>query len=375
MAMIAPLDIVILGLSLRSSWGNGHATTYRALVRALRGRGHRVLFLECDVPWYAAHEDADPDLIDCIGLYRSPQELADDHAEDVAHADLVIVGSYVPDGAAIGAWVQTTARNLTAFYDIDTPVTLARLASGDCPYLDTQLIPRYDFYLSFTGGPTLDVLRVQYGAHALPFYCAVDASRYAPQDVPLSIDLGYMGTYSDDRQPALEELLLRPARAWSGGRFAVVGAQYPPTTVWPHNVEHVEHLGPGKHRRFYNQQRYTLNLTRADMVAAGYSPSVRLFEAAACGTPIISDNWPGLDSLFVPGREILIARDRLDVLSWLRELPEECRREIGAAGRQRVLAEHTAEHRVEALERYVDRIAPRGYAVRSSRSTFHGQPA
>ena len=373
--MNTALDIVILGLSLRSSWGNGHATTYRALVRALRSRGHRVLFLERDTPWYAEHQDAEADLADCIALYRSPGELAEDHAEAVAHADLVIVGSYVPDGATIGAWVQTTARNLTAFYDIDTPVTLARLASGNCSYLDAQLIPRYDLYLSFTGGPTLALLRDQYGAHPLSFYCAVDPLRYAPLEVETRYDLGYLGTYSRDRQGGLDELLLRPAHTLRDGRFAVVGAQYPAEIAWPDNVEHMEHLGPGEHRRFYNQQRYTLNLTRADMIEAGWSPSVRLFEAAACGTPIISDAWPGLDSLFAPDREILIARDGGDVLRWLRELPEACRREIGAAGRRRVLAEHTAEHRVEALERYIDRIAPRGFSVRSSRSMLHGQPA
>lgn len=373
--MSAALDIVILGLSLRSAWGNGHATTYRALVRALRRRGHRVLFLERDTPWYTQHADAEADLAAGIALYRSPQELAEDHADAVAHADLVIVGSYVPDGAAIGAWVQTTARNLTAFYDIDTPVTLAHLARGRCPYLDAQLIPRYDLYLSFTGGPTLDVLRSQYGAHALPFYCAVDPLHYAPLDVAKRFELGYLGTYSPDRQPALDELLLESASLLCEGRFAVVGAQYPDAIVWPDNVERIEHLGPGEHRRFYNQQRYTLNLTRADMIEAGWSPSVRLFEAAACGTPIISDAWPGLDSLFVPDREILVAHDRGDVLRWLRELPEDCRREIGAAARRRVLAEHTAAHRVETLERYIDRIAPRGYSVRSSRSEIHGQPA
>ena len=373
--MNVTLDIVVLGLSLRSSWGNSHATTYRALVRALHRRGHRVLFLERDAPSYAQHQDAEADLAGCIKLYRSPQELAEDHTEAVAHADLVIVGSYVPDGIAIGGWVQTTVRNLTAFYDIDTPVTLAQLACGRCAYLDAQLIPRYDLYLSFTGGPTLDLLREQYGAHAQPFYCAVDPLRYAPIDVATRFELGYLGTYSLDRQAALGELLLQPATILHESHFAVIGAQYPTTVAWPGNVEHVEHLGPGEQRRFYNQQRYTLNLTRVDMIEAGWSPSVRLFEAAACGTPIISDDWPGLDSLFVPDREILIARDHRDVVRWLRELPEDCRREIGAAGRRRVLAEHTADHRVEALERYVDRIAPHGFSVRASASESHGQPA
>ncbi len=357
--MSESLDIVILGLSMRSSWGNGHATTYRALVRALRRRGHRVSFLERDVHWYAENEDAPGDLESCIELYGSVAQLREQHADDVAHADLVIVGSYVPDGIEIGEWVQHVARGTTAFYDIDTPVTLAKLERCKCDYLHPRLIAGYDLYLSFTGGPLLDTLRQRYGAHALPFYCAVDAERYAPAHVAPQYDLGYMGTYSADRQPALQSLLIEPAREWHAGRFAVAGPQYPKDIDWPGNVRRIEHLGPDEHPRFYNAQRFTLNVTRADMVQAGYSPSVRLFEAAACGTPIISDAWPGLETIFEPGREILVAHDARQVLYWLRDMPSRRRYAIGAAARARVLAEHTADHRAQTLTRYLDRVAQR----------------
>lgn len=356
-----PLDIVILGLAMRSSWGNGHATTYRGLVRALRERGHRVLFLERDVPWYADNQDADADIAGGIAVYADMDELADQYADDVSNADVVMVGSYVPDGVAVGNWVQATATNVTAFYDIDTPVTLAQLAAQRCDYIDARSMSRYDLYLSFTGGPTLGYLAKKYGAHALPFYCAVDPTRYFPQSTHVDFDLGYMGTYSDDRQPTLERLLLDPARSWNDGRFVVAGAQFPASVEWPKNVEHIEHVGPAQHRAFYNAQRFTLNVTRADMIRAGWSPSVRLFEAAACGVPIISDAWPGLDELFEPDTEILIARDATDVLHWLRDTPEEQRCAIGEAARRRVLAEHTAAHRAQTLERYIAHIAPRGH--------------
>ncbi|HJU26113.1 MAG TPA: glycosyltransferase [Rhodanobacteraceae bacterium] len=365
--MTSALEIVILGLSMRSSWGNGHATTYRALTRALRKRGHQVRFLERDVQWYADNEDAPGDLEACIELYGSVEQLRDERANDIAQADLVVVGSYVPDGIEIGEWVQRSARGTVAFYDIDTPVTLAKLEAGRCDYLHPRLIAGYDLYLSFTGGPVLDTLRVRYGAHAVPFYCAVDPERYAPTPMPPRYDLGYMGTYSADRQPALESLLIGPARDWPAGRFIVAGPQYPRGIEWPDNVHRVEHLGPDEHPEFYNAQRFTLNVTRADMVAAGWSPSVRLFEAAACGTPIISDAWPGLDTLFEPGREILIAREARQVLYWLRDMPSKRRRAIGAAARARVLAGHTAAHRAQALERYLDRVARRSTAARSRR--------
>jgi spore maturation protein CgeB len=161
-----------------------------------------------------------------------------------------------------------------------------------------------------------------------------------------------MGTYSDDRQPGLSRFLMEPARRWREGRFTVAGPQYPAEIQWPDNVYRIEHLPPASHRGFYAAQRFTLNLTRTDMIAAGFSPSVRLFEAAACGTAIISDWWEGLESFFESGREILIARTPDEVLGWLRDLPDEERVSIGTTARSRILAEHTAAHRAAELETY-----------------------
>lgn len=353
-------DMVILGLSITSSWGNGHATTYRGLVRALVANGHHVLFLERDVPWYASQRDLPRPPYGHTALYSSFEELRERFTPAVQHADVVMVGSYVPEGIAIGTWVTQIASGITAFYDIDTPVTLAKLYHGSCEYLCAQLIPRYDLYLSFTGGRTLERLEREYGAPmARPLYCAVDPSLYYPEVHTLSYDLGYMGTYSADRQAPLEELLLEPARSWPQGRFVVVGPQYPPTIQWPSNVERREHLSPEAHRHFYNNQRFTLNLTRAAMRQAGYSPSVRLFEAAACGTPIISDAWEGLETFFTPGQELLISRAPHETLQFLRDIREEERRSLGERARTRVLTAHTAAHRAETLQDYVLEVWPR----------------
>ncbi|MDT0632608.1 glycosyltransferase [Rubrivirga sp. S365] len=353
--MPPPLDIVVLGLSITSSWGNGHATTYRALVRALDAAGHRVLFLERDKPWYADNRDLPAPPYGTTRLYDSLDELKDEHADAVRRADLVVVGSYVPDGVAVGDWAQATAGGAVAFYDIDTPVTLAKLGRGDTEYLAPRQIPGYDLYLSFTGGPTLDRLEREFGSPAArPLYCSVDPEAYAPDPAaPPTHDLGYMGTYSDDRQPGLERLLLHPARQWRAGRFVVAGPGYPDDVAWPDNVDRVDHLPPAEHRAFYTSQRWTLNLTRADMVAAGYAPSVRLFEAAACATPVVSDWWEGLDSFFVPGEEIVIARSSEEALSALQDTPDDERRRIGERARARVLAAHTAAHRAEELVGYV----------------------
>jgi spore maturation protein CgeB len=347
------LDIVIFGLSITSSWGNGHATTYRALAKALAERGHRITFLERDMPWYREHRDLRKAPFCRVELYRDLKDVPRRFYDLICDADLVIIGSFVPNGSILADWITSNARGITAFYDIDTPVTLSQLEGGQIDYINASLIPRFDLYLSFTGGPTLDLIESLYGSpRARPLYCAVDPAVHAPVDMPPTWHLGYLGTYSEDRQRSLERLLIEPARSMPDERFVVGGAQYPDIIQWPANVERVEHLPPREHAGFYCGQRYTLNLTRADMAAAGFSPSVRLFEAASCGVPIITDPWPGLDTFFEPGKEILVASDPDRVVEFVKELPDEARRTIAAAARSRVLRNHTAEHRAKELEDY-----------------------
>ena len=343
------MRIVVLGLSITSSWGNGHATNYRALLKTLEARGHDVLFLERDTPWYAATRDLPDPAWGRTALYGSLEQLRDEHADDVAGAELVVVGSYVPDGVEVANWVLGRARGVVAFYDIDTPVTLAALERDECEYLVPDLVPRFDLYLSFTGGPTLTRLERELGARrAVAFHCFVDPEAYRPRTVEDRWAVGYLGTYGADRQPALERLLLDPARERPDLRFVVAGPEYPEELDWPENVERIDHLPPSEHPAFYAAQRLTVNVTRADMRRAGWSPSVRLFEAAACAVPVVSDWWPGLDEFFAPDREILVEETvaRLD-------LSEEELRAVGERARRRVLAEHTAEHRVDELERLV----------------------
>ena len=348
------MKLVVLGLSLSSSWGNGHATTFRALLKAFAARGHEVLFLERDVPWYASQRDLEDPAWCRLAFYRDLDELKRWTGE-IARAEAVVVGSYVPDGVAVGKFVQRTATGAVAFYDIDTPVTLAKLARGDFEYLSPDLVPGYDCYLSFTGGPTLRYLEEHYASPAArALYCSVDADAYRPTGAAKRWDLSYLGTYSDDRQPTLTRLLVEAARRAPERRFVVAGPQYPGTIDWPVNVERIDHLPPADHAAFYSASHWTLNVTRADMIARGWSPSVRLFEAAACGAPILSDRWAGLDTLFAPGGEIVLADTADDVLAALGRTDAGA---IGTAGRARVLAEHTARHRAAELETHLAEAA------------------
>lgn len=351
------MNITILGLSITSSWGNGHATTFRGLVRELAKAGHKITFLERDVPWYASQRDlAQPPYCETI-LYKSLDELRHDHASAIKNADLVIVGSYVPQGIEAGELVLEMAEGIKAFYDIDTPVTLAALERGDCEYLAKEQIARYDLYLSFTGGPTLDRLEKVYGSPmARPLYCSFDPEMYFPEDREKKWDLGYLGTYSADRQPPLENLLIQPAQKLKWGKFVVAGPQYPAEIEWPQSVERIEHIPPSRHREFYNSQCFTLNITRADMIQAGYAPSVRLFEAAACCVPIISDYWDGLDHFFSFKDEILIARTAEDTVRYLKNTSEAERRRIGENARKKVLTNHTARHRALELVGYAKEL-------------------
>jgi spore maturation protein CgeB len=352
------LKIVVFGLSITSSWGNGHATTYRALIRALHARGHRVLFFEKEAEWYASNRDLpEPDFCE-LKLYDRWADVRPVVRRELADADVAMVGSYFPDGiAAIDEMLHSKAA-VRAFYDIDTPVTLAALRErGACEYVRADQLPALDVYFSFTGGPTLGELENRFGVcRAAPLYCSFDPERYRayPRSLRFACAMSYMGTYAADRQAKLEDFLFCTARALPEEKFIVAGPQYPRDVRWPDNVRHIAHLNPRWHPHLYSSSRLTLNVTRRDMVAAGYSPSVRLFEAAACGAAIVSDNWPGLGSFFEPGREILLPGSTEDVIRYVRELDEHQLRSIGRAAQERVLASHTSRQRAIEFEREVE---------------------
>jgi len=358
------LRIVIFGLSITSSWGNGHATTFRALVRALHARGHRVVFFERDAEWYANNRDLpNPEFCE-LRLYAAWEDVRTEATRELNACDVALVGSYFPDGVAAIDCMLASNTPVKAFYDIDTPITISHLReSGETSYLRKDQIPGFDLYFSFTGGPMLREIEQIFGAHrAVPLYCSFDPREYRqyPVNKRFACDLSYMGTYAPDRQPKLEELLCEPARRVPEARFLVAGPQYPKVLRWPRNVRRIVHLNPRWHGRFYSSSRLTLNITRRDMVVAGYSPSVRLFEAAACAATLVSDHWPGLDHFFEPGREILLPTSADDVVRYLRDLSDEELRSIGRRAQERVLAAHTSSHRAAEFERAVEAAHHRG---------------
>jgi spore maturation protein CgeB len=349
----SPVNIVIFGLTISSAWGNGHATLWRALCRALGERGHRVVFFERDVPYYAAHRDCiDPAGCD-LRLYSGWSAVRTDAANAIGEADVVIVTSYCPDGREASIEALDSSRALRVFYDLDTPVTLERLRRGErVPYIPDEGLGGFDLVLSYTGGRALDELRTRLGARRVaPLYGSVDPTAHRPVlgSDALRADLSYMGTYAADRQDRLQQLFIEPARRRPDRKFLIGGSQYPADFPWARNIYYVEHLAPPAHPQFYSSSAFTLNVTRGAMAEMGYCPSGRLFEAAACRTPIVTDWWEGIDTFFEPGREILVARSTDEVLDAM-ELAPDARDRIAAAACERALAQHTASSRARELE-------------------------
>ena len=355
------MKFTVFGLTISSSWGNGHATPYRAIVRALARMGHRVTFYEKDVHYYAAHRDLSSwDACELV-LYPDWKAVRTMALAEAAASDVVIHGSYCPEGARIIDEVLALRDPLKVFYDLDTPVTLENLSLNDVDYLQRNQVPAFDLYLSFTGGRTLEVLTEVWKARRVgALYGCVDPEVHSrvwsrPQ---FRCDLSYMGTYAADRQQKLERMFMWPAERMPESTFTLAGSLYPWQWEWPTNVKRFEHIAPGEHPAFYSSSRVTLNITRAGMAVYGYCPSGRLFEAAACGTPVVSDWFEGLDAFFTPGREIVVAHTEQDVVDILSASDSELER-IAHQAHQRTLEEHTGEVRARQLIEYCETASGR----------------
>lgn len=346
------MKLVFFGLTISSSWGNGHATLLRALFRQLIARGHEVVFFERDVPYYAAHRDLHELPGGKLIFYSTWDDIVSRAQLELSDADAAIVTSYCPDGIAASelVWSSSTLR---VFYDMDTPVTLFRLHAGESlTYVDQRGLGDYDLVLSFTGGGALTALEEELGARKVaPLYGSVDPDLYqrvAPNDYYRSA-FSYLGTYAADRQAALERLFIEPARRAPNERFLIGGAQYPEHFPWSSNIYFVQHLPPSEHPAFFSSSRLTLNVTRETMATMGWCPSGRLFEASACGCPIVSDTWAGLDDFFTPGEEILIAETTDDALNAL-SLGDGELAKIATAARERTLTDHSSARRAQEFE-------------------------
>ncbi len=358
------MKIVIFGLTISSSWGNGHATLWRGLCKHLIRMGHDVVFYERDVPYYAGTRD----LLEIPGgrleLYESWDSIRLRAREDTVDADAIFVTSYCPDSLAATALSLDHGRGLHVFYDLDTPVTLSRLRAHEAvPYIGPRGLNDFDLVLSFTGGPRVfEEFRRRFGARRIEaVYGHVDPEIHHPVAIQSHYQshLSYLGTYSEDRQQTLESLFVEPARRRRDLRFLIGGAQYPCDFPWSPNIYFVRHLPPSEHAAFFASSRMTLNVTRRAMADMGWCPSGRLFEAAACGAPLLTDVWDGIGDFFEPGKEIVLARDESDALAAL-DIGDDQLLRIARLARERVLEQHSSARRAEQLVRLLEGAHSRG---------------
>lgn len=355
------MHFMIFGLTVSSSWGNGHATLWRGLLKAMSRRGHTVTFFERNVPYYSDTRDGwfPPHGIN-LRIFDSLEAVRSEIVRDLVDADVALLTSYCIDGPALAELICESPAAVRVFYDLDTPVTLDSLGSGEpAAYLPADGLSGFDVVLSYTGGRALSELRSRLGARAaVPLYGWVDPETHSPvtPQADFRSALSYLGTYAIDRQAALEELFVCPARQRPADRFFIGGAQYPPDFPWSSNIFFVRHMPPALHPAFFCSSRATLNVTRRTMANYGFCPSGRLFEAAACGVPLLSDRWEGLDFFFLPGSEIFTVASSRDVLDTL-SLSDAELRHAAEAARARTLAQYTAEHRVIELEDICQRAA------------------
>jgi spore maturation protein CgeB len=225
------------------------------------------------------------------------------------------------------------------------------MQNGGVDYLRADLISQFDLYLSFTGGNILRTLEQSFGARcALPLYGCVDPDYYVrvAREGRFACDLSFMGTYAPDRADCVRDLFLAASGRLPDQTFLLAGSMYPTEWAWPAGVKRVDHVAPSDHPALYSSSRATLNLTRSEMAQSGYCPSGRFFEASACGTPLLTDEWDGLESFFDSGQELLVVRSADDVVRAL-QLPSADLLRVAARARERTLDEHTGHHRARQL--------------------------
>ncbi len=354
------LDLVIIGRSILSSYSNPAADLYRGLINELAHHGHRTTFLEPYDFAGIAHRDMLRSPYCEVWTYGDIDTLFEEYLPAIQSADVVMLGTGLAETNRIADWICQEARGLTIYYDTDLGQTAANLADGctHCNSLSRESIRSFHLYLSTTGGGALEALAAEYEIRcARPLYESIDPFSYYRMDMDKTYDLGFMGNFRRDRRELLDALLLGPARTTPNRQFVLAGDNYPRSLKWPQNLTYLEHLPGTNHVDFYNRQSCNLILGRTDRKLLGYTPSRQLLAAAACGVPILTQDWSGLDSFFADKQDVFCVEDERDVLDILYGTDDSVRRKVGNAARQRVLAEHTTAQRAQQLLSYWDEVA------------------
>ena len=353
------MNIAFFGSSLVSAYWNGAATYYRGVIRALNRLGHEITFYEPDAYDRQKHRDIpDPDWARVV-VYPASEDGVLRALEQARGADLLVktsgVGVY--DELLESAVLQVKhPKTLVCFWDVDAPVTLERV-NGDQTDSFRQLIPRYDLILTYGGGEAVVRAYKALGAKTcVPVYNALDPDTHhaVSPDARFVCDLALLANRLPDREARVEEFFFDVAHGLPNHRFILGGSGWADKAM-PSNVNYVGHIYTRDHNAFNCSARTVLNVNRDSMASYGFSPPTRIFEAAGAASCLITDSWEGIDTFLEPDREVLVAKSGDDVIRHLRTLGLTRAKQIGAAARQRVLTEHTYQHRAQQLQQLLDR--------------------
>jgi spore maturation protein CgeB len=352
--MSARVRVAMFGSSLVSAYWNGAATYYRGILQALHERGFEIDFYEPDAYRRQEHRDiADPPYAS-VNIYRATPDGAAQALERARHADILIKASGIgAQDEFLESAVPAAARahTLSVFWDVDAPATLERMR-GDPGDPFRQSLRAFDLVLTYGGGqPVIDEY-VGFGARrCVPIYNALDPATHHPvaRDQRFAGDLGFLGNRLPDREARVREFFLGPASRMSQCRFVLGGSGWEQGIELPGNLSYVGHVYTRDHNAFNCSPRAVLNINRDSMVATGFSPPTRVFEAAGAGACLLCDAWEGIEQFLEPDREVLCVRSGAEVEATLAGLSEPRARSIGEAARRRVLSEHTYAHRAVTL--------------------------
>lgn len=349
------LNIAFFGSSIISAYWNGAATYYRGIVKNLHKMGHKVTFFEPDILERQKNRDIEnPEWCEVVVYPKDKLGLRTLLRKAQAKSDIIIKASGVgiyDEFLEYEVAHMKKKDNLVVFWDVDAPATLDRIAEDPRdPFL--ELIPHYDMILTYGGGdPVVNAYKENGAQKCIPIYNALDSETHFPvaREEKFSGDLAFLGNRLPDREKRVEEFFIKPAKELSDQKFLLGGSGWGDKEL-PANVQYLGHVKTTDHNSFNCSPKAVLNISRDSMARYGFSPATRIFEAAGAGACIITDYWKGIESFFEPDKEIIVVKEGEEVIQVLKNLTEEKATKIGQAAYDRVIAEHTYEHRAALLQ-------------------------